>query len=183
MEDKKVSMNTGRKCIVFFLLVFVVLSYSGCISVLDRAAAKVDNMQQRFFKTTRKPGERQVNSAEETYATYYCRTSRIYFESIEVLPKKVLRGEEINQRMRFAYCLAPKDQHNVIEGNIIRKIFKNKQEQFADVTRYTFKPGTWIIDAFLEIPPDADGGIYSINVSLDYGDKLHTRLEEFEVGF
>lgn len=181
MENTKIAGKFYFKIILILLLVLQVSFISACVSTLDKAAAKVDNWQQRLFKTTRKPGERQVHSVEDTYETYRCLKSKIIFESVEVIPKKVPRGSEINQRMRFAFCSTPKDNYKVIEGNIIRKVFKNNREQFADVTRYTFRPGTWIIDAFLEIPPDAEYGNYTMKVTLDYNDKLHTKNDFFEI--
>ena len=170
-----------NKTFLLTSIIFFLVTSTSCVNTLDKAASKIDNWQQRLFKTTRKPGERQVHSVEDTYKTYRCLKSRIYFESIEVIPKKVVRGEEINQRMRFAFCSTPKDQYKVIEGNIIRKIFRGQQEEFADVTRYTFKPGTWIIDAFLEIPPDAEIGTYSMHVTLVYEEKLNGKRESFEI--
>jgi hypothetical protein len=54
-------------------------------------------------------------------------------------------------------------------------------EMFEDVADHEFKAGTWILDAFIQVPDDAKGGVYILEVVLEYGQKTARRTNEFMV--
>lgn len=170
MEDQKIVL-VYRKSLILFLIVFI----TGC----SAATTKISRVQQNFIKSFREPGEKRVSSAEDTLKTYRCRESILYIEHIEVLPHNVLSGKEINQRVRYALC-SPKFTKS-INGEIVRTILYKNKKQFVDVTKYTFNPGTWNVDVFIEIPNSAEDGEYFLEVKLKYGSETIVKTEQFFV--
>jgi hypothetical protein len=59
-------------------------------------------------------------------------------------------------------------------------LFKGN-EMFRDTTVYEFKPGTWTVDVFIGIPKEATGGVYALNIALQYGNETLKESNSFTV--
>jgi hypothetical protein len=137
---------------VGMLLVALLLACAGCAS-------------------TRSPGEKMVRTPEETQREYSCVPSRkpvLTIEEVRVLPDVVAGGKEVevNQRLRYAFC--PSIRPETFTGNITRTVIRDGKILFRDTTNYEFKPGTWIVDAFIGIPREAKSGVYGLDIVLGY---------------
>jgi len=176
---------TGIKLISLCVLIsFLSMINSGCAAVfekMDRTAYKVKNIQEKFFRSIREPGEKIMVSPEKTSENYSCPPGRTTFilEQAEAIPGTVSPGDEINHRIRYAMCTYARSV--VLRGDIIRAVLHGGVSMFQDVTYYDFKPGTWTVDAFIQVPDDAESGLYILEVILNYNEKTIRRTNEFVV--
>jgi hypothetical protein len=146
------------------MLVALLLLFAGCAST-----APVQRMYQTLAASMRKPGEKMVRTLEETQKEYSCAAYRkpvFKLEEVQVLPEIVTRGKEINQRLRYAFC--PSTPAETLRGNVRRTVHSNGKVIFSDTASYEFKPGTWIIDAFIGVPEQARNGVYGADVVLQW---------------
>jgi hypothetical protein len=97
----------------------------------------------------------------------------------EVIPERIIPGKEINLRMRYATCLTASSSPQ--KSEIIRAVYYKDRMVFHDRTKYTFKPGTWTIDAFIKLPDDAKPGTYIVDSTVIYRDKPIKKSNTFEV--
>jgi hypothetical protein len=110
-----------------------------------------------------------VSAPEKTQGQYSCTTAKrvvFHIEDVQILPEVVSSGQEINHRVRYALCPFPRGE--IVGGDIVRVVRLNQQELFRDVDIYQFKPGTWIVDALIGIPKEAQGGTYTIETIMKY---------------
>lgn len=156
----------------FIPLIFLI-TLIGC----SATATKINKLHQNFIKSFREPGEDRVSSPKSAYETYRCNKSLLYLESLEVIPNIVSPGKEINQRIRYAYC-SP-EFSKIVPGKITRTIFHKGQKQFEDLTDYSFKPGIWNVDAFIEIPAEVEEGNYSFEIKLQFGSEIIVKSRDF----
>ena len=186
MEDQEVKNDLkGIRVVLLFFIIFASsLICGGCaatINGMDRTATKIKELQQKFVRSIREPGEKMVVYSQKTSENYSCHPRRTTFilEQAEVIPNTVSSGEEINQRIRYAMC--PYTPSATLQGEIIRTVLHNGVMMFKDVTDYEFKPGTWTVDVFLQVPDDVKSGIYLLEVVLKYSQKTIRRTNEFVV--
>ncbi len=186
MEDQEVkNVIAVTKLISLCVLIsFLSMINSGCAAVferMDRTAYKVKNIQEKIFRSIREPGEKIIVSPEKTSENYSCPPGRTTFilEQAETIPGTVSPGNEINHRIRYAMC--PYARSGVLRGEIIRAVSHNGIRLFRDVTDYGFKPGTWTVDAFIQVPDDAESGLYTLELILNYNQKTIKRTNEFVV--
>ncbi len=135
--------------------------------ILDGCITKIQEFQQKFFKSLRQPGENMVASPEDISKIYSCsqyKQTMLFLEDGEVIPKWVFPGEDINHRIRYALC--PYIPSGTLKGQIIRTILFKGEAMFKDVTNYEFKPGAWTVDVFIDIPYNAQAGVYAVDVIL-----------------
>jgi hypothetical protein len=160
---------------ITLLLLLLAFSASGCASIQD--------VHQEMLKSLRTPGETMDKSPEETESIYLesCRmqSSRnlVHLEA-EVIPNRVADGNEVNHRITYSVCKSGKGN---IDGEIIRKVYYGNAAVFQDRTRYVFKPGTWIVDAFIKVPEKAGPGKYEVDTVVSYGGKSKRVRNTFEV--
>jgi hypothetical protein len=65
----------------------------------------------------------------------------------------------------MVYALCPTEPTAVIEGTLqTRILFKGKPVARDANDAYDIKPGRWVVDTFIQIPPQAETGIYSVEV-------------------
>lgn len=158
--------------IIPFLFLFTLASCSA-------TTTRINQIHQNFIKSFREPGEERVYSPKEVYEIYKCTGNELYIESLEVIPETVSQGKEINQRIRYAFC-SPSFSEKV-DGRIIRTIYHKEKKQFEDITEYSFKPGIWNVDAFIEIPGDVAEGRYSFEIELRSGYGILKKTKDFNV--
>jgi len=161
---------TGRPSAALFLvLVTVSLMLSGCMDSLKAVS-------QSIIVSAREPGDKMVRTLEKTQEKYACAfysKRMLKLEEVQVLPERVTHGQEINQRLQYAFC--PFTPLETLQGSITRAVLFKGSEVFRDTTAYEFKPGTWTVDVFIGIPQEAGSGVYTVNVALRYANET---LEE-----
>lgn len=170
-----------REIVSFFLIAAVIIS-SSVLAGCGATANKVQELQQKITKSMRDPGEKMVQSPEKTSSTYSClpyKRNMLALEEASVIPEMIAPGDEVNQRVRYAMC--PYKPSGTIRGKIIRTILFKGTTAFQDVTDYEFKPGTWTVDAFIDVPSQAQDGVYAMEVVLVHGQETIRRSNTFVV--
>ena len=117
-------------------------------------------------KALREEGSENLAFPEMVWEEYDCDTQRrpfVIVEENEIVPPKVKPGGEFNHRMVYVMC--PVRTTAVVAGRLSTRI-RFKGDAIVDNTDdvYEIKPGRWIIDAFVEIPDDAEPGVYAYEV-------------------
>lgn len=156
------------------MLISLPALFSGC--------ASVKGVSQRFVRSLRQPGEKEILSLEDTSAKHSCsssKRSKFLIEETDVIPNPVSTGEEIDHRISYAYC--PGKVSRSLKGKIVRRVLYKGEQIFQDTTDYQFKPGTWAVDAFISIPKSARKGTYHMELLIIYADKTIKRDNKFTV--
>jgi len=155
------------------LLTSAALLLSACAGG-GQGFAPADTIQSwlwRMEKGMRKPGEVLVSLPDVVWKERGCASlSRPYLaiELNEILPPRLVAGEEFNHRMTYSMC--PVRPGEVVVGDLSRRITYKGNTVFEDVSRrFELRPGRWRVDAFIGIPPSAPAGIYSVDVSFSGG--------------
>ena len=171
MENKEV---TTIKVYRSLILTLIVLPLFSC--------AAISSLEDIFIKSIRKPGEKQVRNEDKTSIKYGCsekNAGELFIEEVEIFPEKLKRGEEVNQRLKYATC--PLLNNEPIKGWIKRVVKHDGVILFEDFTKYDFKPGTWNIDIFILVPEESSAGEYEIISNIHYGKKNITEVSTFTV--
>ncbi len=117
-------------------------------------------------KAFRKPGERLTTFPEKVSAEYDCPNKDLPFFSIEeneLIPRRMKPGGEFNHRLVYVMC--PDRPSAVITGRLETRIhFRGEAIVRETITAYHLKPGRWVVDAFIQLPPEAEAGIYSFEL-------------------
>ena len=166
---------------LLILLVAASLMLGGC-AVMEQSMDSIKVASQSVIVSMRKQGEKMVRTPEKTNEKYACtpyRKHMLQLEEVQVLPTVVTSGKEINQRIRYAFC--PSTPSDTLKGRITRTVLFKGQEVFQDTTDYEFKPGTWTVDVFIGIPKEAGGGVYALDVALQYGNETLKESNSFVV--
>jgi hypothetical protein len=169
MDHKKMSGKVYLGlicCIVFFL--------GGC--------AEFKDVHHAMLKGMRSPGEIMEKNPEETSQAFFefCKNRKpnMAFLEAEVIPHRTVEGREVNHRIRYAICHSPENPYG---GEIIRKVYHKGAAVFQDRTRYEFKQGTWVVDAFIKVPFDASLGTYEVDTIISYRNNSSRIRNTFEV--
>jgi hypothetical protein len=121
-------------------------------------------------------------TAEDTSRIYYnaCKDLKPNMALLEadVIPSRVLKGKEVNHRIRYAIC---QSSVNTPNGEIIRKVYFGDMAVFQDRTKYEFKQGIWTVDAFILVPENARSGVYEVDTVISYRGKSMKIRNTFEV--
>jgi hypothetical protein len=169
MVNKKI---VGKRYLIGFL--FIIFLSSGC--------AEFQDLHYTMLKAMRTPGEIMEKNPEETSQDYFeaCKdlNPNMVQLSADVIPRRVMEGREVNHRIRFAIC---RSKVKPVEGEIIRKVYFGSTAVFQDRTRYEFKQGTWVIDAFIKVPVNAGIGVYEVDTVVSYRGKSTRIRNTFEV--
>jgi hypothetical protein len=144
------------------------LALALCVLVLGGCASGVVGSMRKSFRA---PGEKLETLPDAVWREYACATHSLplfRLERNELLPERVEAGNDVNHRM--VYVLCPSEPTAVIHGALqTRILFRGRpivRETDAD---YEIKPGRWVVDTFIQIPPQAETGIYSVEVSFESG--------------
>ena len=120
-------------------------------------------------KSLRDPGVHFRAFPEEVAQEYGCDEKELphfEIEKIELLPNRLRPGEEFNHRLVYALC--PRSPTAVVAGTLHTRILHrgraivNEQDP-----SYEFKPGRWIVDAFVTVPENASVGIYAMELEFE----------------
>jgi hypothetical protein len=120
-----------------------------------------------FQKAFRQEGIENETFPELVWEEYDCDSQKrpfIVVEKNELVPPKVQAGGEFNHRMIYAMC--PARTTAVVAGKLSTRIrYKGAAIMVNTDSNYEIKPGRWVIDAFVEIPEDAEPGVYAYEVA------------------
>jgi hypothetical protein len=118
-------------------------------------------------KALRDPGEVLQSFPEEVWQEYDCDHQRRPFfviESNELVPPVVHSGGDFNHRLVYVMC--PDRPTEVISGKLDTRIrFRGLPLVRQSDASYEIKPGRWVVDSFVELPDDADPGIYAFELA------------------
>ncbi|WP_373501758.1 hypothetical protein [Desulfococcus sp.] len=129
------------------------------------------------YKLAYKPGEQLVASYEETKKKHRCAgNSSVYLEDSLFRPYKMVPGEQILTRFTYASCSAES-----ISGTIVRQVTHKGKVVLKDTTRYTFVPGTWAVNAYIQIPPGASPGAYVFALTVKAGRQVFKETYSFQI--
>ena len=143
----------GHSKVVASLL--ITLLFLGCAS-----------LRWSVQKAFREEGIENESFPERVWDEYDCETQRRPFfiiEKNELVPPKLKAGGEFNHRMVYVMC--PVRATAVVAGRLSTRI-RFKGDAIVENTddAYEIKPGRWVVDAFVEIPEDAEPGVYAYEV-------------------
>ncbi len=144
-------------------VLLVALLLGGCASV-----------RWTFQRAFREPGEHLTAFPEEVWEEYDCtRQKRPFFvmEKNELTPQRVVSGKDFGHRMVYAMC--PDRATAVVSGRLSTRIrFRGDPIVRDTIEDWEIKPGRWVVDAFVQIPEEAEPGVYAYEVAFE-GDSLH----------
>jgi hypothetical protein len=177
MVHQEVASKCRNSAALFLCRVLIVLSLTltGCAAM--EQIKPNDNMKAVS------PGEKMIRTPEKTQEKYACASYRkavLHLEDVQVLPEVVTPGKEINHRMRYVLC--PFTPSGLLQGRITRTVLFKGKQLFRDTTNYTLKPGTWMVDVLIGIPPEAESGVYALDVTLRYDKHTLRESRSFIVG-
>jgi len=120
---------------------------------------------------------------EETAKKRFCSSDQqsgsVSLEDAEVVPTKIFPGEQINHRLRYVVC--PFAPAQTVQGKIMRTVKFEEKKIFEDVTEHAFKLGSWIVDASIIVPDEAENGKYILDVTIMVGKSLVRKGNTFLV--
>src|SRR5512135_2490266 len=125
----------------------------------------VDEVKSRW----RTPGDHLLEPPEGLAQAYHCDSQPFPFlliEANELAPATLEAGREFNHHLVYFLCPTPRAE--VMTGTLSRRLYYQGQVVFEDLSQgFTFKPGKWSVDAFIEVPPTATAGVYSLQWRFD----------------
>jgi hypothetical protein len=120
-------------------------------------------------KAVRSEGAQLAAFPEEVAREYQCAERELpYFaiERSELLPPRVRSGGELNHRLVTVLC--PARPTEVAIGRLSEGIrFRGRLVHRETRERFEIRPGRWIQDAFIELPPDAEPGVYAYELRFE----------------
>jgi hypothetical protein len=120
-------------------------------------------------KSLRHPGERLADFPEAVWQEYDCGAQKRPFfmlEKNELVPPRVRVGGDFSHRMVYAMC--PERPTGVVSGRLSTRIrFRGNPIVRETTEAYEIKPGRWVVDAEVQLPPDAEPGVYAYEISFE----------------
>jgi len=135
---------------------------------------------ERPFRT---PGVRLVDFPEKVGLEFNCASQKLPWfklETLEVWPKRLEAGKELGHRITYVLCTeGPTD---VVTGKLDTKIVFRGQPILKETdAAYDLRPGRWVIDVFVTVPPSAAAGLYALEVDFKSPNVKFNRAETFAV--
>lgn len=159
-----------HKVTPLLILLLSILPLSACQQI-------VSNTQLQVLTLTHTPGEHLVASYEETDKKYNCFGNPVlHLVDSSFMPDKMVPGARILNTFSYASCA-----QKSIPGTIIRQVTHDDKVILQDVTQYIFVPGTWAVNAYLQIPPDAAPGAYVFVMNITAGRQEFKRIYPFQI--
>ena len=120
-------------------------------------------------KAMREEGAHLAAFPEAVAEEYGCGRRQLPFFAIErseIVPPRVPAGGEFNHR--FVTVLCPAHPTEVEVGRLVEGIrFRGRLLHGETRERFEIRPGRWILDAFVELPPDAEPGVYAYELRFE----------------
>ena len=155
----------------------IALLLMGCGS---RPVTKIEDVVQDIKFKNRTRGEKQLADAATAAHDLGCSArsgALVRVDSHEVLPARPVPGRDVNQRLVISACGVG---DNAV-GTLTRRVSFQGRTLFEDSERYTLKPGRWMIDVFIGVPPQAAPGPYHIDVKFDRRGASFSSTDNFTV--
>lgn len=137
-------------------LLALLLALNGCAS-----------LRWSVERALREPGERLSDFPEEVWEEYDCGAQKRPFfviERNELVPPRVKAGGRFAHRLVYAMC--PTRPTGVVPGRLLTRIrFRGDPIVRETDDAYELKPGRWVVDAEVQLPPDAEPGVYAYEVA------------------
>ena len=126
----------------------------------------VRNYVDRPFRT---PGEHLRTFPDKVWSEYGCDDKELPFFAIEYLelhPRRLAPGEEFGHRLIYVLC--PEAPTGVVTGALHTQILHRGVPIVEDLDRaYDIKPGRWVLDSFVKLPPTAKTGVYALRIGFE----------------
>lgn len=132
----------------------------------------------------RPPGERNRAFPEVVWEQYDCgRQRRPFFviEENELAPARTRPGGSFQHRLVYAMC--PTERTGVVPGRLHTRIrFRGRFIAQETDAGFELKPGRWVVDTSVDLPRDAEPGIYAYELdfqsdSIDFDEHLTFLVE------
>ena len=169
-----------RRWVFLTLLAGVSAALVACNSAPVRIVT--DSYQSLVYKT-RSKGESESTKPEPVKRELACSDKKPFelkLEQSELVPNRFKSGREINHRFIYAAC-TPRDA--VQSYALVRRVSRGGKTLFEDRdTAFAVKPGRWVVDSFIGIPPSAPAGPYTLELVFELrGGAKRSLRTEFEV--
>lgn len=120
---------------------------------------------------------------EQVAREYGCAERKLPYFSIErseIVPPRVHAGGEFNHRLVTVLC--PAHPTEVASGRLSEGIrFHGRLVHHEVREGFEIRPGRWVQDAFVELPPDAASGVYAYELRFDSPEVSFERSWSFVV--
>jgi hypothetical protein len=134
-------------------------------------------------KAVREEGARLAAFPEAVAEEYGCAERRLPFfeiEKSELVPPRVRSGGEFNHRLVTVLC--PAHATEVEVGRLSEGIrFRGEILHHETRERFEIRPGRWVLDAFVELPADAEPGVYAYELRFEGANVSFERSWSFVV--
>jgi hypothetical protein len=131
----------------------------------------------------RKPGVRLVDFPEQVGVEFNCASQKLPWfklETLEVWPKRLDAGKELGYRM--VYVLCTEGATDVVTGKLETRVaFRGQPILREPDPAYDLRPGRWVIDVFITVPPSASEGLYALELEFKSPNVKFSRSETFAV--
>jgi hypothetical protein len=142
---------------------------SVCVLLALALATGCASLRWSLAKALRQEGARLAGFPEEVAREYGCARRKLPFFAIErseVVPPRLRSGGEFNHRL--VYVLCPARPTEVEAGRLSEGIrFRGKLVHRETREGFEIRPGRWILDAFVELPYDAEPGLYAYELRFE----------------
>ncbi len=152
--------------------VLVALSCAACASL----PAPLD-------RPFRAPGQKLADFPESVAEEFLCAEQTLPWfklEKVEIWPKRVRPGGEVGHRMVYVLCTAGPTE--VVTGRLeMRILYRGKPIGGVPEPTYDLRPGRWVVDVFVAVPPEAIDGLYALELDFESSAVKFAESETFAV--
>jgi hypothetical protein len=114
---------------------------------------------------------------------YRCGQSSVPFAKVErniVKPRRVPAGSNLLHRLVYAVCM--QEPSGIARGTLSRKVYLNERLVAKDVEEgFEVKAGRTLVDRIIDVPANAQPGLYMIRVEFNGGRVEFQGSQSFEV--
>jgi hypothetical protein len=140
-------------------------------------------MPEPIERPFRKPGVRLEQFPEDVSSEYNCASQKLPWfklEKLEIWPKHLQAGEELGHRLVYSLCTAKPTA--VVTGKLETRIIYLGEAIVRDTdVKYDLRPGRWVVDVMVQVPPTAPDGLYALELEFKGGGVKFAGNETFWV--
>ena len=131
------------------------------------ALAGCASLRWEFEKALRREGRTNLAFPEVVFEEYGCAERKLPWlriERNELLPPQLRPGGEFTHRLVYDFC--PAQPTGVAVGDLeIRILHEGRAIHVEREHAYELWPGRWQVDSFVQLPHDAEAGVYAYELS------------------
>lgn len=150
------------------------------LALLSAACASLPAPLDRPFRT---PGQKLSDFPEAVASEFLCSEQKLPWfklEKVEIWPKRVHPGGEVGHRMVYVLCTSAPTE--VVTGRLeMRILHRGKPIGFVPEPTYDLRPGRWVVDVFVAVPPEAGDGLYALELDFESPAVHFAQSETFAV--